>query len=116
MRPAGTPESEPKSPTRKARRGEAGQACEERSFTVAVRNVDRPSGPPHPLEKGERGCLARTGRRPADRSASSSVRVPSAHPLHPPQGYGGRAQSLLRRTGISSAAKNIQKGSNQNGT
>ena len=32
---------------------------------------------PHPHEKGERGRLARTGRRPADRPGCSSVRVPS---------------------------------------
>ncbi len=52
------------------------------SVTVTVRRTrpqdrrERAVGP-RPLEKGERGRLARSGWRPADRSASCPVRVPS---------------------------------------
>src|SRR5437899_12788898 len=78
MRPAGTPESEPKSPTRKARRGEAGQACEELSFTVAVRNVDRPSGPPTRSRKGSAGVS------PAPVGVPPTARPPHPSASHPP--------------------------------
>jgi len=50
-------------------------------FKFEIPNL-RFSGPcfvrgPRPLEKGERGRLARSGWRPADRSASCPVLVPS---------------------------------------
>src|SRR6266581_9301665 len=69
-------------------------------FKFEIPNL-RFSGPcfvrgPRPLEKGERGRLARSGWRPADRSASCPVLVPA-----PPSAELRKTGAvLLRRTGV----------------